>query len=140
MADAPVTWHLPVVDTESERFWIGAREGKLMIMHCRPCDKPYFYPRRYCPRCWSDDTEWRQASGLGTVHTYSIVHQNPAPPFRDWAPYAVLLVDLEEGVRVMANWDRGADLEQLAVGIAVEVTFERASDEISLPRFRPVKL
>ncbi|MEX1254586.1 MAG: Zn-ribbon domain-containing OB-fold protein [Dehalococcoidia bacterium] len=130
-------WYLPQLDTESERFWQACREGRLLIMHCRACDRPYFYPRRYCPRCWSDQTEWLETSGRGTVHTYSVVHQNPAPPFRDWAPYAVLLVDLEEGVRVMANWDRSADLALLAVGLSVQVTFEAVSDEISLPRFRP---
>jgi len=131
-------WYLPVVDSESEPFWRAAREGRFLIMCCRPCDRPFFYPRRYCPRCWSDDTEWQQVSGRGVVHTYSIVHQNPAPPFSDWVPYAVVLVDLDEGVRVMANWDRAAPLDGLAVGAQVEVIFEPVTDEISLPRFRPV--
>jgi len=131
-------WYLPLIDSESAPFWQAAREGCLLIMHCRACDRPYFYPRRYCPRCWSAETEWRQASGRGTVYSYSVVHQNPAPPFRDWAPYAVLLVDLDEGVRVMANWDRSAGLERLAVGLPVAVTFEAITDEVSLPRFRPV--
>ncbi|MEX2158673.1 MAG: Zn-ribbon domain-containing OB-fold protein [Dehalococcoidia bacterium] len=132
-------WYLPLVDTESEPFWQAAREGRFLIMHCRSCDLPYFYPRRYCPRCWSDETEWREASGRGTVYTYSVVHQNPAPPFRDWCPYAVVIVDLEEGVRVMGNWDRATDLDAIAVGLAVELTFESMNDEISLPRFRPVE-
>ncbi len=132
-------WYLPQIDSESEPFWRAAREGRLMIMHCRACDRPYFYPRRYCPRCWSDETEWREASGRGTIYTYSVVHQNPAPPFRDWAPYAVLLVDLDEGVRVMADWDRESALDRLAVGLPVQVTFEAVSDDISLPRFRPAE-
>ena len=130
-------WYLPLVDSESEPFWQAAREGRFLIMHCRPCDRPYFYPRRYCPRCWSDQTEWREASGRGTLYTYSVVHQNPAPPFRDWSPYAVVVVDLEEGVRVMGNWDRSADLKRLVVGLPVQVTFEQVNDEIALPRFRP---
>jgi len=130
-------WYLPLVDSESEPFWQAAREGRFLIMHCRPCDRPYFYPRRYCPRCWSDQTEWREASGRGTLYTYSVVHQNPAPPFRDWCPYAVVVVDLEEGVRVMGNWDRSADLKRLVVGLPVQVTFEQVNDEIALPRFRP---
>lgn len=133
------TWYLPVVDSESEPFWKAAREGRFLIMHCRACDRPYFYPRRYCPRCWSDDTEWRESSGRGTVYSYSVIHQNPAPPFRDWAPYAVVLVDLEEGVRVMGNWDRALDFDALAVGLPVQVTFEEITDEIALPRFRPIE-
>jgi len=134
-----VTWHLPLVDSETEPFWQAAKEGRFLIMHCRACDRPYFYPRRYCPRCWSDETEWREASGRGTVYTYSIVHQNPAPPFSDWCPYAVMIVDLDEGVRVMANWDRSVPLDGLGVGVPVEVTFEAITEEISLPRFRPAQ-
>jgi uncharacterized OB-fold protein len=132
-------WYLPLIDAESEPFWAAAREGRLLIMHCRACDRPYFYPRRYCPRCWSDETEWRQASGRGTVYSYSVVHQNPAPPFRDWCPYAVLVVELDEGVRMMANWDRAAPLEGLAVDVPVRVTFEAVTPEVSLPRFRPAR-
>jgi hypothetical protein len=131
-------WYLPVIDSESESFWRAAKDGRFLIMRCRPCDRPYFYPRRYCPRCWSDQTEWQQASGRGAVYTFSIVHQNPAPPFSDWVPYAVVLVDLDEGVRVMANWHRDAPLDRLSVGAQVEVVFEPVTDEISLPRFRPL--
>jgi uncharacterized OB-fold protein len=132
-------WYLPLIDSESEAFWQAAREGRFLIMHCRACDRPYFYPRRYCPRCWSDQTEWREASGRGTVYTYSIVRQNPAPPFSGWCPYAVVLVDLEEGVRVVANWDRSIELEQLVAGAPVQVVFEKITDEISLPRVRPIE-
>jgi uncharacterized OB-fold protein len=133
-------WYLPVIDSESDPFWAALREGRFLIMHCRACDRPYWYPRRYCPRCWSDETEWREASGRGTVYTYSVVHQNPAPPFNDWCPYAVVLVDLDEGVRVMGNWDREVSLDGLAVGTAVHVAYERVTDEITLPRFRPARV
>jgi hypothetical protein len=130
-------WYLPQIDADSAPFWEAAREGRLLIMHCRTCDSPYFYPRRYCPHCWSDETEWREASGNGTLYSYSIVRQNPVPPFRDWCPYAVVLVDLDEGVRMMANWDRALPLEDLSCGLPVCITFERINDEISLPRVKP---
>ncbi len=130
--------YLPQIDSESELFWAAAREGRFLIMRCRACGRPYFYPRRYCPRCWSDETEWLEASGRGTVYTYSIVRQNPAPPFSDWCPYAVVLVDLEEGVRVMANWDRAVPLDELSCGAPVCIVFEKIAEEISLPRVRPV--
>jgi uncharacterized OB-fold protein len=130
-------WYLPVIDAESEPFWAAARKGKLLIMQCRPCNAPYWYPRRYCPRCWSDDTDWREASGRGTIYTFSVVRQNPAPPFVDWCPYAVVLVDLEEGVRMMANWDRSVPLETLSCGVHVRIVFERINDDVCLPRARP---
>jgi uncharacterized OB-fold protein len=129
-------WYLPQIDSESAPFWAAAREGRFLIMRCRACERPYFYPRRYCPRCWSDETEWTEASGRGTVYTYSIVRQNPAPPFRDWCPYAVVLVDLDEGVRIMANWDRSLPLDALSCGAPVRIVFEQITDEISLPRVR----
>jgi uncharacterized OB-fold protein len=130
-------WYLPLIDSESEPFWAAALEGRFLIMQCRACNRPYWYPRRCCPRCWSDETEWREASGRGTVHTYSVIHQNPAPPFSDWCPYAVVLIDLEEGVRIMANWDRTVPLDRLEVGSLVKVTFEQVTGEIALPRVRP---
>src|SRR3990170_2546331 len=133
-------WYLPLVDSESRPFWQAAREGRFLIMHCRACDRPYFYPRRYCPRCWSDETEWREASGRGTGDTYSIVYQKQAPPFSDRGPYVAVIVDLDEDVRIMGNWDRSVALDKLAVGLPVEVTFEAVTDEISLPRFRPVSV
>lgn len=132
-------WHLPQIDGESEPYWTAARQGRLLIMHCRACDRAYFYPRRRCPHCWSEETEWRQASGYGTVYAYSIVRQNPAPPFGDWCPYGVVMVDLDEGVRMMANWDRETALEELMIGKAVQITFEKITDEIALPRAQPTE-
>ena len=84
-----------------------------------------------------DDLRYEK-TGRGTVYTYSIVRQNPAPPFDGWCPYAVVLVDLDEGVRVMANWDRSVALDLLAIGAPVRIVFERMTDEISLPRARPL--
>jgi hypothetical protein len=106
-------------------------------MHCNACDQAYYYPRRYCPRCWSADTEWREASRRGTVYSYSVVRESPAPPFRDMVPYGLVLVDLAEGPRMMVNWDPAAPLERLACGAPVEITFRTVSDALSLPQCRP---
>ena len=130
-------WYYPQIDTESAPFWDGCREGKLLLRHCNACDKAYYYPRSYCPRCWSGDTEWRAASRRATVYSYSIIHENPAPPFRNMVPYGLVLVDLEEGPRMMANWDLETPLDRLACGVKVEVTFRKISDELSLPQVRP---
>lgn len=129
-------WYLPLIDSESAPFWRAAREGRFLIMHCRACDRPYFYPRRYCPRCWSDETEWREASGRGTVYTYSIVGQNPAPPFDGWCPYAVVLVDLEEGVRVMSRVE-GVAPEAVKIGLPVQARIG-TQDGKSILLFNPV--
>lgn len=130
-------WFHPIVDTESEPFWSAAREGKLLIKRCRSCSKSYYYPRRFCPACWSEDTEWVSASRLGTIYSCSAVHQNPAQPFNDLCPYGVVLVDLEEGPRMMVNWDFDVPLELMQCGMPVEIAFRSVNETLALPIARP---
>jgi len=130
-------WWEPLVDTESAPFWDGCKEGRLRLRHCNPCDQAYYYPRNQCPRCWSRDVDWRDASRRGTVYSYSIVRENPGPPFRGMVPYGLVLVDLEEGPRMMVNWDLDTPLDKLACDLAVEVTFRKVSDDLTLPQVRP---
>ena len=98
-------WFHPVQDVESVSFWRGCREGKLLLKVCDGCGRTHFYPRDHCPFCWSAATRWIEASGRGRLYSYSIIHQNPLPPFKDRCPYAVVLVKLEEGPRILSNWD-----------------------------------
>lgn len=130
---------LPQPTPETQPFWDGARAGKLMIQFCNPCQKYYFYPRPFCPFCMTKDTEWRQASGKATLHTYLINHR-PPPGFEADAPYAIAIVQLEEGPRMMTNL---VDVEQtpeaLTIDMPLEVAFEQASEQITLPKFRPAR-
>ncbi|MGE0385162.1 MAG: Zn-ribbon domain-containing OB-fold protein [Gammaproteobacteria bacterium] len=130
-------WYYPVVDTESEPFWNACREGRLLVKRCRSCAKVYYYPRRQCPQCWSEDTEWLECSRRGTVYSYSVVHQNPAAPFKDLCPYGTVLVDLEEGPRMMTNWDFDVPLDALRCGLPVEIAFRKVDDTLCLPIVRP---
>ena len=66
---------LPTPDLETQPFWDGAEEGRLLIRHCNACGEDHFYPRPFCPKCWSDDVEWNEASGRATLYTWSIVHR-----------------------------------------------------------------
>jgi len=133
-------WYLPIPDSESEPFWNAAAEGRLVYQHCRSCGNDYHYPRARCPQCWSDQVEWRDASGRGTVYTYSVVRQNPIPPFRERVPYAVGIVELEEGPRMMSALVE-ARPEDIRIGLPVEVVFERegGDDGMVVPRFRPAR-
>lgn len=134
------TWHLPQPDPETEPYWDAAREGRLLIKRCTACGKPFFYPRTYCPSCWSADTEWIEASGLGTVYTFTVVHQNDLPPFNDRVPYVVAIVELQEGVRMTANVE-GIAPEDVRCDMAVRVSFREEArsedDVVALPVFRP---
>jgi hypothetical protein len=127
---------LPSPDAETQPWWDAARDGRLLIKRCRSCGKAHFYPRPFCPRCWSDDVEWEDASGRATLYTFSIVRRNDLPPFGERVPYVAAAVDLEEGPRMLTNI---VDCEHadLAVGMALEVTFRQETDEFTFPVFRP---
>jgi uncharacterized protein len=130
-------WFHPVQDVESQSFWRGCREGKLLLKVCDGCGRTHFYPRDRCPFCWSAATRWIEASGSGRLYSYSIIHQNPLPPFKDRCPYAVVLVTLAEGPRILSNWDFDAPLERLACDIPVRVAFRSIDSALVLPVFRP---
>jgi uncharacterized OB-fold protein len=124
----------PVPDGDTAPFWEAARLGRLRIQRCRACGRAVFYPRAVCPHCTSAELEWIDASGRGSVHSFTVVHRAPED-FRDEAPYVVALVDLEEGVRMMARIT-GSEPDQVAIGLPVQVEFQRLTEEIALPCFR----
>jgi uncharacterized OB-fold protein len=125
---------LPTPDLETQPYWDAAREGKLLIRRCTACHRPHFYPRPFCPHCWSDAVEWEQASGKATLYTFSIIRRNDLPPFPDRVPYVAAVVDLEEGPRMMTNIE-GCDEDEVQIGMALTVAF-RAEDDFSIPVFR----
>lgn len=127
---------LPQPDLETQPFWDATREGRLLIKCCNACARTHFYPRPFCPYCWSEDVEWVEASGQATLYTWSVVHRNDLPPFPDRVPYVAAVVDLAEGPRMMTNVV-GCDFDALAVSMALEAVFHPTSDEITIVQFRP---
>ena len=127
--------HLPLIDNETQPFWDACREHKLLLRHCLACGATTFYPRAFCPVCWSDDVEWVEASGRARLYTWSVVHRNDLPPFDERVPYVAAIVELEEGPRMMTNI---VDVEhdQLRVGMELVVTFRAEADDVVLPLFR----
>jgi len=102
-------------------FIEGLQHRKLLLPWCKTCGNVHFYPRSACPHCWSEDYEWRNAKGTGTIHSFTIVRANPPTEFVGALPYAIAIVDLDEGVRMLANivdWERGIE-----IGDQVKVTF-----------------
>jgi len=129
---------LPNPDNETQPFWDGAREGRLVIRRCNTCGAAFFYPRPFCPKCWSADVGWIDASGRATLYTWSIVHVNDLPPFHERVPYVAAIVTLEEGPRMMTNVV-GVDFDDLDADMALRVTFRSISDEppVTIPVFEP---
>ncbi len=126
----------PIVNADSAPYWEGAREGKLLLQRCGDCGTLRFFPRYLCTACGSDRTEWAEASGRGTVHSFTIVHRAAFTEFQARTPYVVALVDLEEGPRMMTNIV-GGDALGVAIGDAVIVEFEaRGTEGAKVPQFR----
>jgi hypothetical protein len=120
----------------AEPFFDAASDGKLLIQRCADCDEYQFFPRTVCIHCGGDNVDWAEASGRGTVHTYTVIHQQGMPGWRDEVPYVAAIIDLEEGVRMTSNIVEVAPGE-VSVGMPVEVTFVDEGSLV-LPRFRPV--
>jgi uncharacterized protein len=129
--------HLPIADEETAPYWQGAREGRLRVKRCRPCDRPFFYPRTYCPSCGSSDTDWVDVSGRGTIYSYTVIAHHDVAPFKDWLPYVVALVELDEGPRLVTNII-GCAPNEVTVGRRVEVVFDRVDESVTLPKFKPI--
>jgi uncharacterized protein len=129
-------YDLPVPDRYTQLWWDAAAQRRLLVVRCRSCAKAHYYPRPFCPHCGSDDVGWEDASGDGTLYTWSVVHLNDLPPFRDKVPYVAAMVDLAEGPRMMTEVV-GADPAELRVGMAVRVDFAPLDADFHVPVFRP---
>ncbi|WP_208024350.1 Zn-ribbon domain-containing OB-fold protein [Amycolatopsis pithecellobii] len=98
--------HVPVAPADcaasavSGPYWNGLAEGRLSIPYCTRCERPFFFPRKWCPNCWSPDVSWIEASGRGTLYTRCMVDMPFDGRPAEEIPYAVALVDLDEGVRL----------------------------------------
>ena len=126
----------PEPTPETAPYWEAANRGELQIQQCNACGMHYFYPRTACPRCGSTDVTWVTVSGRGRLHTYVINHR-PAPGFEDEAPYAIAVVELEEGPRMMANIVGVPNTpDELELDMPLEVRFESRGEQM-VPVFAP---
>jgi hypothetical protein len=128
---------LPIPTEDTKPYWEGAKASKLLIQKCAMCDTLQFYPRTYCLTCLNESMTWVEAAGDGEIYTFSINHRPANEYMKDKIPYAVAAIDLDEGVRMLANIVE-SDIRQIKCGARVKVVFEKASDEITLPQFKLV--
>lgn len=127
---------LPTISGETRPYWEACRRGQLLIQRCYGCEAYQFYPRAICSNCWSGDVRWIGSSGKGTVWTFTITRQNRTSGFAEEVPYVLALVELEEGIKMFTNVVE-CDPGDVTVGMPVEVTFVRATDQVSVPYFKP---
>jgi uncharacterized OB-fold protein len=127
MAERKIT--APQPNPETQAFWDAAGEGKLLIKKCNACGQVHFYPRPNCPFCFSDNTAWQQASGQGTIYTYSVMRRAPVP-------YVIGYVTLAEGPTMMTNIV-DCDLDGIKIGQKVKVVFKPSDGGPPVPCFAP---
>jgi uncharacterized OB-fold protein len=125
---------LPRPTVVSQPFWDGCRRGELLFQRCAVCATANFLPTAACRNCLSSQLDWERSGGQGTVYSWTVVHRPQTPAFS--VPYAVAIIDIDEGYQMMSNLI-GLPPEDVQVGLRVVVDFRELSDEITLPYFRP---
>ncbi|MGE0545016.1 MAG: Zn-ribbon domain-containing OB-fold protein [Dehalococcoidia bacterium] len=127
---------IPVADDASAPFFAGAAAGRLMLMRCVACGTHRYPARDRCDVCWSTETEWVEASGRASLHSWVVFHQVYHLAFADRVPYNVAVVELEEGPRITTNVI-DCELDDLKAGMALIVMFEEIAEGMAMAKFRP---
>jgi uncharacterized OB-fold protein len=127
----------PVTET-TQPFWDATKQHRYLVQSCTTCGNVIAYPREVCPFCAGTALEWRPSAGTGTLYAFTVEHKLANPLEEGSGPYAVGLIDLDEGSRVMSNIVN-CPFEALAVGMALQVVWEPLSDGRNLPLFEPRK-
>ena len=126
---------MPQPTPETEHFWAGTRERRLLLQRCDACSHSYFPPRPFCPACGHREVSVFEASGRATLYSY-VINQRPGAGFD--GPVALAIVELEEGPRMMTNIAGVAQTEEaLELDMALEPFWLACTDQITLPLFQP---
>ncbi|MCP4998181.1 MAG: DNA-binding protein [Hyphomicrobiales bacterium] len=137
MANQAVPYNkpLPAMEGLAGEFYGWCKQGELRFQRCKGCGVFRHVPRETCAECNSFDSEWARSTGCGIVYSWTVVERALHPAFTDATPMAPVVVEMEEGVRLLSEVvDCSPD--ELEIGMPVQVEFAAVTDEISLPRFR----
>jgi len=126
---------LPQPGLDDAPFYEAARRGELRLQRCTDCGAFRHYPRPICPQCQSTRHSWELSSGLGVIHTWTIVHGPTLPAFQDQLPYNVVDVRLDEGVHFQSQVLDCAPAEIFA-GMRVRAVFVPVDEDVALVKFR----
>ena len=126
---------LPRRDDVNGEFYDHCRNHELRFQRCGDCGSWRHMPRESCRNCGSLEWSWERSSGKGTIYTWTVIHRALHPGFNNELPYAAVVIELDEGVRLVSHVV-DVPVEALEVGVPVEVFFEDVTDEVTLPKFR----
>lgn len=125
----------PDIYAKTAPFWEAANEGRLMLQFCKDSGKYQWFPRSASLYTGKRNIEWRPASGRGSVYSWTL-SVAPWPGHEDRVPYLCAYVELEEGVRILANLFN-VDPGQVTIGMPVKLMWERLSEKFNYPAFEP---
>lgn len=128
---------LPDVTPEAEPYWEAAQREVLRVQRCENCDQYIFPPKLVCPYCHEDAFVWEESAGRGDLYTFSVVHHPPSEYWRDEVPYVIAMVRLDPEDVFLLSHLVNCEPENVSVGMSVEVTFERITEDVTLPKFEP---
>jgi hypothetical protein len=126
----------PDVFVPTEPFWQGARDGKLMLQYCRDAGRFQHYPRPVSIYTGGRNLEWREVSGLGQIYACTVLRV-PGPGLAGRVPLSLVTVELDEGVRILANIIE-TPLEDVRIGRRVVLAWDRLDGGVAYPAFRIV--
>jgi uncharacterized OB-fold protein len=127
---------IPVPSAEAQPYWDGLRDRKLLMPRCDACGKYWFPPSLLCPHCNATKWTWASTSGHGRIFSYVVYHRVYHPGFADEVPYAVAVIELDEGPRMISNVI-GIAPDKLTCDMRVEVVYQTITETITLPKFKP---
>ena len=129
---------LPLITKLSKPFYDACKEKRLIYQLCTDCEQVIFFPKFLCPNCMSRNLEWKDSKGKGKILTYTVTYDYGPQEFMQDGPYALALIDLDEGYRMMSNIV-DCEFDDIHCDMPVEVVFDPVTPEITLPKFRPLK-
>lgn len=127
---------LPKPQKWSEEFWNGTKEHKILLKKCKQCGHIDFPPYMYCTECMSEESEWIESTGKGTIYSFSTTYLGAPPAFVDDQPYTLIFVDLEEGIRLLSRIV-DCEIKDVKIGMKVEAVFDAVTEDTTLVMFRP---
>jgi hypothetical protein len=136
VADAPTPILSDELDPLAEQFYAECARGRLCFQRCSACRTWRHLPRHACAACGSTAWRWEPSGGRGRVHSWTVTHRAPHPAFAGATPYVVAIVELEEGVRLVAGL-RGVAPGALRLDLPVAVELVAVSETAAVPFFRP---
>lgn len=125
----------PVINLTTAEFWKATTEGRFILQRCNGCDIVLWFPRRNCPKCWTEDVSTFDAQQTGIIYSFTVVRKGKGA-FQDAGPFVIAYVELADGPRIMTNIV-DCDIDALHIGMPVEMVFHDTGEGSALYRFRP---